>query len=139
MIPEQEHLDILRDNVCYLATSSAESRPNVVPIGLVSSLDEKLVIVDVYFNKTRKNLEANDQVAVAVTDFSRMKSFQFKGKGTIVTSGKFFDFGLKMIGEKIEKIKKEGKNPHFPEDIRPKGVLVINVEEIYSNIRGKRS
>jgi predicted pyridoxine 5'-phosphate oxidase superfamily flavin-nucleotide-binding protein len=139
MILEQEHQDVFRDNICYLATSSGDGRPNVVPVGLVSSLDGKLVIVDVYFNKTRKNLEANDQVAVAATDFSRRKSFQLKGKGTIVTSGKFFDFGLEMIREKIEKIKKEGKKPHFSENIRPKGVLVIDVEELHSNMRGSRS
>ncbi len=139
MILEEEHLDVFRDNVCYLATSSGDSRPNVVPVGLVSSLDGKLVIVDVYFNKTRKNIETNDQVAVAATDFSRRESFQVKGKGTIVTSGKFFDFSLEMIREKIENMKTGGKTPHFSEDIHPKGVLVIDVEEIYSNMRGNRT
>lgn len=139
MIPETEHLEALKDNVSYLATSSKDGRPNVVPVGLVSSLDGKLVIVDVYFNKTRKNLDVNEQVAVAVTDFTRMTSFQFKGNGTIVTSGRFFDYGLEMIRNKVEKIKSEGKKPHFPENIRPKGVLVIDVEEIHSNMRGKRA
>ncbi len=142
MILTEEHLDVFRENIRYLATSSGDGRPNVVPVGLVSSLDGgKMVVVDVYFNKTRKNLEANDQVAVAATDLSRRRSFQLKGKGTIVTSGKFFDFGLETMREKIEKIKKEGKKPHFPEgvSVRPKGVLVIDIEEIYSNVRGSGS
>ncbi|HHV24982.1 MAG TPA: hypothetical protein GXX65_10845 [Methanosarcina sp.] len=139
MILEEEHLDVFRENICYLATSSRDCRPNVVPVGLVSSLDGKLVIVDVYFNKTRKNIETNDQIAVAATDLFRKKSFQVKGKGSVVTSEKFFDLGLEMTRKKTEKMKIEGKKPHFSEDIRPKGVLVIDIEEIYSNMRGNRS
>jgi len=31
---------VLRNNICYLATSSRDGVPNVIPVGLVEALDD---------------------------------------------------------------------------------------------------
>ena len=50
--------EILKTNISYFATVSKDNKPNVIPIGLVEPIsDFEVLIVDVLFNKTRKNLE----------------------------------------------------------------------------------
>jgi len=46
------------ENIVYLATSTTKGKPNVVPIGLAHAIsDEEVLIVDVLFNKTRRNID----------------------------------------------------------------------------------
>jgi predicted pyridoxine 5'-phosphate oxidase superfamily flavin-nucleotide-binding protein len=50
----------------FLATSSKNSVPNVVPIGAFKLLDdETLLISDQYFHKTLKNMAENPVVALS--------------------------------------------------------------------------
>lgn len=64
--------EVLRSNICYFATSSKDGKPNVVPVGLVEPLsDSEVLVMDVRFNKTRKNLEEIPEVAIAVADIKR--------------------------------------------------------------------
>ena len=60
---------MLDENIAYLATLTNDGKPNVVPIGLAHAIsDDELLIHDVMFKKTRKNLEDNPQVAISFTD-----------------------------------------------------------------------
>ncbi len=137
----------LRSNVCYLATSSKEGVPNVVPVGLVDVLDAStIVVVDVLMNKTRKNLAENENVALAVTDSNRLLGYQFKGKASVVTSGELMSWASEFLKAKyerrrkmlLERLKSEtdpekiAKIKRMAEDERhPKAVVVIKVEEVY--------
>jgi len=144
----KEIKQMLDENIVYLATSTTEGKPNVVPIGLVHAIsDEELLIVDVLFNKTRKNLEGNPEVAISFTDMKRLESYQLKGKAEIFKSGEIHEKAFDIMKEKEERRKESlGKveNPEISERARkisemhkrlkPRAAVLIKIEEIYSHI-----
>lgn len=141
--------EILRTNISYFATSSRNNKPNVVPVGLVEPIsDSEVLVVDVRFNKTRKNLEENPEVALAVTDMKRLQAYQLKGQAKIITSGELFDKAVQLVEEKSSKrrevMKKrfeEIQDPELKEKYRqrmekhqrlkPKAAVLIHITEIY--------
>lgn len=144
----EEIKQMLDENIVYLATASKEGKPNVVPIGLVHAIsDNEVLIGDVWFNKTRKNLEENAQVAISFTDVKRWESYQLKGKAKIYKSGeiyeKIFDI-MKKKAEKREESVEKIDNPEIIERAKkiremlknpnPKAAVVITIEEIYSHM-----
>lgn len=75
--------------VFFLATSSKDGRPNVVPIGAFKLLDDETALIsDQFFNKTQKNLKENPQVALSW--WGTKGGFQLKGTVTIHTDGEIF-------------------------------------------------
>jgi predicted pyridoxine 5'-phosphate oxidase superfamily flavin-nucleotide-binding protein len=144
--------EVLRSNICYFATSSKDGKPNVVPVGLVEPLsDSEVLVIDVRFNKTRKNLEDNSEVAIAVTDMKRHQAYQIKGTSKIITTGQLFDKILLLVEERGEKrksiMKKRLEEIQDPElkmsyqkrmerhyRLKPKAVIQIMINEIYSTI-----
>ncbi|MCD4845672.1 MAG: pyridoxamine 5'-phosphate oxidase family protein [Methanosarcinales archaeon] len=143
-----EMKQMLDENIVYLATSTQEGKPNVVPIGLIHAIsDEEVLIGDVLFNKTKKNLEENQLVAISFTDIRRLESYQLKGKAKIYKSGKFFDIGLEIMEKKKQKRRESIKQVDDPKinerasklsemhrRLKLKAVVLITVEEIYSHI-----
>jgi len=144
----EEIKQMLDENIVYLATATKEGKPNVVPIGLVQAIsDEEVLIVDVLFKKTRRNLEENPQVAISFTDFKRLESYQLKGKAKIFKSGEIYEKALDIMRKKAEKRKESLEEIERPEikeraekisemhkRLRPKAAVLITIEEIYSNI-----
>jgi len=149
---DQEIKDVLRSNIGYLATSSPDGKPNVVPVGLVEPVgDSELLLVDVLFQKTRKNLDENPQGALAVTDLGRMRGCQLKGTARIETAGEIFDTAVRLARERgerrsamMEKRLGQAGDPEMKERIRrsiekhkqlkPKAAVIVSVEEIYSTM-----
>ena len=148
MVMSEEIKEMLDENIVYLATSSREGKPNVVPVGLVRAIsDNEVLVVDVRFKKTRKNLEENAQVAISFTDLNRWASYQLKGKAKIYKSGAIYDTAFDMIKRKREKREASvGKidNPEISERAKkiskmlkrpnPKAAVLITVEELYSHM-----
>ncbi|HDN65043.1 MAG TPA: hypothetical protein ENF23_01910 [Methanosarcinales archaeon] len=144
----EEIQQMLDENIVYLATSTPEGKPNVVPIGLVHAIsDEELLIVDVLFKKTRRNLEENPEVAISFTDMKRLQSYQLKGKAKIFKSGEIYERAFGIMKEKALRRKESlGKvdNPEISERARkisemhkrlkPRAAVLITIEEIYSHI-----
>ncbi len=146
----EEIKQMLDENIVYLATSTTEGKPNVVPIGLAHAIsDNEVLIVDVWFNKTRKNLEENAQVAISFMDFKRWGSYQLKGKAKIFKSGEIYEKALDIMKKKAERREESvGKikidNPETSERAKrigemlkkskPKAVVLITIEEVYSLI-----
>ncbi|TDA30318.1 MAG: hypothetical protein DSO04_06135 [Hadesarchaea archaeon] len=142
----------LRSNICYLATSSKEGVPNVVPMGLVEVLDDSTIaVIDVLMHKTRKNLAENDNVALAVTDVNRLAGYQFKGKASVVSTGEMMEWARELVKKKQEKRRElladRLKSETDPERIskikklmevtyQPKAVVLIKVKEIYRTMWG---
>jgi predicted pyridoxine 5'-phosphate oxidase superfamily flavin-nucleotide-binding protein len=137
----------LRNNICYLATSSKDGVPNVIPVGLVEVLDDSTIaVVDVRMDKTRRNLKENENVALAVTDSNKLQGYQFKGKASVVTTGEMMAWANEFVKKKLEKrhelllnrLKSE-KDPEIISKIKklsevtyqPKAVILIKVEEVY--------
>jgi uncharacterized protein len=131
-----EITEILNTRIVYLATTSRNGTPNVVPMGGKELLDhETLVIVDVRMNKTRTNILENPRVAVIVEDLTRKKPVSLQIKGT----ARFYD-----DGEYLEKAKnlsdrawaKKAQNSHKRKRFPVKAALVIKISEIFCNLRG---
>jgi predicted pyridoxine 5'-phosphate oxidase superfamily flavin-nucleotide-binding protein len=145
-----EIMQMLDENLVYLATSTLEGKPNVVPIGLCQAIsDTQLIIIDVMFDKTRKNLEANPMVAISFTDHKRWQSYQLKGKAEIHTEGPVFERMQQIREQKGERKRAKmeqamAMSPELKEkaermkewrrNLKPKAAVLITVEEIYSHM-----
>lgn len=125
----------------HFATSTKDGKPNVVPIGYVEVIsEEEVLIVDTLMDKTRKNLETNPQVAIAVEVMEEFKAYQLKGKARIFTEGKVFEKALEVQKRRNERRKlryaREGiEQPEWARELhqrKPKAAILVKVEEIYS-------
>ncbi len=130
----EEIQEMINENVVHLATTSNDGRPNVVPIGAIRTIsDSELLIVDVLFDKTKKNLLENPHVAIAVEALGKESpsAYQLKGQAQIFTSGEIF--------EKAEEIVEELRKRHSRHsDMKVKSAVLVEVEEIYSTVRHKK-
>jgi predicted pyridoxine 5'-phosphate oxidase superfamily flavin-nucleotide-binding protein len=121
-----------------------------VPVGLIKALDDsRLMIVDVLFNKTRKNLAENAQVALAVTDVNRLEAYQLKGRAEVVTEGEFYalvpeimsrhskwrDEALRRVDPTPEMQEKIVKMKKLHSRLKPKAVVVMTVEEVHTTLK----
>ncbi|MDD4136656.1 MAG: pyridoxamine 5'-phosphate oxidase family protein [Methanoregula sp.] len=103
--------------VFFLATSSKDSRPNVVPIGAFKLLDDETALIsDQFFSKTIKNLKENPQVAVSW--WGSKGGFQLKGPVTIHTSGAIFEQDVAWVKT-------------IRADLMPKSAVVMKITDIY--------
>jgi len=125
----------------HFATSTKDGKPNVVPIGYVEVIsDDEVLIVDTLMEKTRKNLDENPQVAIAIEVMEEFKAYQLKGKAKIFTGGKVFEKALEIQKRRDKKRKeryaREGiEEPEWARELhqrKPKAAVLITVEEIYS-------
>jgi len=103
--------------VFFLATSSKDSRPNVVPIGAFKLLDDETALIsDQFFSKTRKNLKENPQVAVSW--WGSKGGFQIKGSVTIHTSGAIFEQDVAWVKT-------------IRADLTPRSAVVMKITDVY--------
>ncbi len=105
-----------RDGAIVLTTVDSKGMPNSIYATCVElSEDNRIVIANNYFSKTKQNLEAKSKVTVLFITKDR-KSYQVKGEVEYHTSGAMFDW-------------MKGWNPtKHPGH----GALVINATEMYS-------
>ncbi len=60
-----EMMDAIEKDLVFLATTSNEGIPNVVPIGFARPIDNtSILIADNYMKKTRENIEENPNVSI---------------------------------------------------------------------------
>ncbi len=126
--------DMINENLVHLATTSLDGIPNVVPVGGIRAISEsELLIVDVLFDKTKKNLLENPDVAIAVEVLGKgaPRGYQLKGRAKIFTSGKIFEEAEKMVEEMRKR--RQGHT-----DLKVKSAVLVDVEEIYSTVRQKK-
>ncbi len=105
-----------------IATADKSGKPNVVFVTMWKLLDdETLMIVDNFFNKTRKNLEANPNMAIVAYDGEVKKSYQIKGTVDIETKGDRFTGAKEMADSK---------------KLPGKAAVIFHVKEIYDATYG---
>ncbi|MFC1901332.1 pyridoxamine 5'-phosphate oxidase family protein [Chloroflexota bacterium] len=105
--------------LAVIATASEDGIPNVGPKGSMYVVDDKtLAYAEGTGEKTLKNLQQNERVAVLVVDKDKGDGYQVKGSAEILTSGEVF--------EQVAKRNEDRGKPY------PKKVVKIRVEEIYS-------
>jgi len=126
--------DMINENLVHLATTSLDGIPNVVPVGGIRAISEsELLIVDVLFDKTKKNLLGNPDVAIAVEVLGKgaPRGYQLKGRAKVFTSGEIFEKAEKMVEEMRKR--RQGHT-----DLKVKSAVLVDVEEIYSTVRQKK-
>lgn len=66
--------------ICFVATADRQGRPDVSPKGSIIYVVDKetLAFANLYCQKTRKNLETNPNIAVAVADLKALKGYQLR-------------------------------------------------------------
>jgi hypothetical protein len=74
----------------FLATC-AEGVPNVVAVGFKWIDEDTLLLADLFFDKTRRNLAANPTAAVTVAFSGPKRGFQIKGAATVHQCGAAYD------------------------------------------------
>jgi predicted pyridoxine 5'-phosphate oxidase superfamily flavin-nucleotide-binding protein len=102
---------------CFLGTCH-EGVPNVVPVAHKWIVDNEVLLADIHFGKTRRNIADNPEVAITITGPEPGHGFQLKGSASVHRSGPSFEkLGALLRGEGVT------AEPHA-------GVLVP-VAEIY--------
>lgn len=105
-----------------IATSDKNGKPNVVFVTMWKILDdETLLFVDNFFNKTRKNIETNPNMALAVYDSDAKKSYQLKGTVDIETRGDKYNIAKEMADSK---------------KLPGKAAIILHVKEIFDATYG---
>ncbi len=80
-----------RDGPVILATVDAEGIPNIIYVTCVGTFgDERVVVADNYFDKTRRNALTGGTGAILFKDKSG-KAYQIKGTLEYHTAGDLFD------------------------------------------------
>jgi len=88
--------------LAFLATSSKDGIPNVVPIAAFTVLDDgTLLISDQYFNKTLQNMQENPQIALSW--WSDRGGFQVKGTVTLHADDEVFGQNVAWMKERWPK------------------------------------
>ena len=115
----KEMKTMFEQQLSVIATASKDGTPNIGPKGSMYVFDdETLAYSEGTGQKTLKNLQQNSRVAVMVVDREKTDGYQIKGGAELLSSGDFF--------EQVAKKQEERKRP------RPKSVVRIRIEEIYS-------
>ncbi len=102
----------------FLATSSKDGTPNVVPIGAFRILDdETLLISDQFFNKTLQNMKDNPKAAISY--WGEKGGFQIKGSVTIHTDDEVFIKDVAWMKE-------------VRPNLTPKSAIIMKISAVYS-------
>jgi predicted pyridoxine 5'-phosphate oxidase superfamily flavin-nucleotide-binding protein len=98
--PESVRLAVIRAfaeaPVCYLATCCGQE-PNVVPVGFKWIEAGRLLIADLFFSKTRANLQISPRVAVSVGLLNPKRGFQVKGSAKVHRDGAVFEHVCELL------------------------------------------
>ena len=105
-----------RDGAIILTTVDGSGNPNSIYATCVKKFsDDKLVVADNYFNKTRANILAGSKGSILFITKDK-KAYQLKGSIDYQTNGEIFDD------------MKQSLDPKFPGH----AAVVLTVEEVYS-------
>ena len=101
----------------FLATSSKDRTPNVVPVGAFRILDDAtLLISDQYFNKTLANLKENPKASISW--WGEKGGFQVKGTVTIHTNDEIFQQDVAWMKE-------------LRPQLKPKSAVILKITDVY--------
>lgn len=81
-----------REGPAILATVSPDGTPNIIYVTCVAAFgDDRLVVADNYFDKTRRNLQAANKTGAILFQDKEGKAYQVKGTMEYHTEGEIFD------------------------------------------------
>lgn len=101
----------------FLATSSGDGIPNVVPIAAFTVLEDGgLLISDQYFNKTLQNMRENPRIALSW--WGSRGGFQIKGTVTLHADDEVFERNAAWMRER------------WPKFV-PKSAVLVTITDVY--------
>jgi predicted pyridoxine 5'-phosphate oxidase superfamily flavin-nucleotide-binding protein len=102
----------------WVSTVTKDGDPHLAPVCFVKPIDnDKLLIGVSFISKTASNIKNGSRIAVGNAIYPN--GYMIKGSAEIIDAGKYFeDF-------------KERINKRFAGKIKPKSVILVNVEEVY--------
>lgn len=119
--------DLLKNKEVNIAlgTLSKDNEPNVVPINNLWLKDKETILIgDVYFKKTRKNLKEKNIVSISF--WKNTEGYQIKGKiSKFINSGTLF--------------KEKKKNLEKNQDLKLENLAIIKIEEVYVTSPGSKA
>jgi len=86
---------LIEANAASLATVNKNGIPHAIAVACIKVIDDDIIITNTHINETLKNLEANNNVALAVWNKEWEKScvgFEIKGRAKYYNSGQWVDF-----------------------------------------------
>ena len=108
---------MIENNALAFATVTSKRKPHCIAVGDVKVIGKnQLLIGDVYFVETNKNIKANKNVSLSVWTRNWEKDchgYEFRGTAKYFNSGKW-----------LEQVKKVHKGFH------PKGAILITLSKI---------
>jgi uncharacterized protein len=111
----KESLAVMK--IVFLATSSKDGIPNVVPIGAFKLLDdERLLISDQFFLKTLANLKENPKAAISY--WGEKGGYQIKGTVTIHTNDNVFSEDVAWMKE-------------LRPTLTPKSAVIMKISDVF--------
>lgn len=115
----QEMKDMVMSQQCFHATVSIDGVPNNAPKRSTRIFDDSTLI----FNEgvggtTYRNILDGSKVAVAVVDREKLDGFRFVGTPEVFTEGELYEKSAEM-----------SVKAGMP---KPKAVILVHIEEIYS-------
>ena len=107
--------NLVENNPVALATITLENKPNVIGVASVKVVSENQVLItDNYMNQTRKDIENNKNVCLAVWD-KNLKGIKLVGEAEYFTNGKWKEFVEQMQENK---------------ELPAKGAILVNAFKI---------
>ena len=101
----------------YMATSSKDRIPNVVPIAAFKLMDDGTILIsDQYFNKTLQNMKENPKIALSW--WGDKGGFQIKGTVTLHTNDDVFKQNVAWMKER------------WPKFV-PKSAVKVKITDVY--------
>jgi len=115
----QEMKDMVASQQCFIGTVDKNGIPNVAPKRSTRVLnDSTLIFTEGTGKKTLENIRNSSKISVAVVNREVLDGYRFNGRGEVVESGDLFEKAAEM-----------SQKMNLP---RPKAVILIHIEEIYS-------
>ena len=116
-LTEEIEASLREAKTAFLATSSQDGIPNVVPIAAYTVLEDgHLLISDQYFNKTLANMQENPQIALSW--WGGKGGFQVKGTVTLHTDDAVFARNVAWMAERWPKF-------------APKSAALVTITDVY--------
>jgi PPOX class probable F420-dependent enzyme len=97
----KEMIFLKSNEVCRLATASADGKPQVTPVMYALDGDSFVIVVD-YGAKKLKNVKENPNVALVVDRLRPTKAVTFEGKCEVFERGKEYLRLLDLLMKKFE-------------------------------------
>jgi len=121
-IPDDAEAIFTKQANISVATASKDGKPNSSYVRFWWFQDDKVVLINNFMDKTRKNMKETSWASVSAYDMDIHKAYQFKGTVEFKTEGPEYERG-KAMAKKIF----EERGMQLP----AKEAIILTVKEVY--------